>query len=193
LSSPWRKTLNIYQTREGDLKEIGPILPVMPSPLRQNWTKLWLICGLIAALWPAAAASVRRPDHAAHMIHDPRSGLAMFGHDPVAYHTEGLAVAGQQRFTAEVAGYVWRFASSANMAAFTAAPEPYIPLFGGHDGRGVAEGRMVAGDPAIFLLAGGRTVFFRTIEDRDAFARDEKLRRSAVDNWPRVAAQFAGH
>jgi YHS domain-containing protein len=165
----------------------------MASPLSLNRSKLWLICGLIAASWPLAAASVRGPDHAAHVIHDPRSGLAIFGHDPVAYHTEGVATAGRQRFTAEVGGLAWRFASAANMAAFKASPEPYIPLYGGHDARGVAEGRMVVGDPAIFLLAGGRTVFFRTVENRDAFARDEKLRRSAVENWPRVAAQLAGH
>ncbi len=140
-----------------------------------------------------AQTSVRVADAAAQMIHDPRTGIAMFGYDPVAYHTEGKALAGRPQFAAEALGRGWRFVSAANMAAFLADPTPYLPLFGGHDGRGISENRMVRGDPAIFLLAGGRTVFFRTAEDRDAFASDAALRSQAMKEWPQVAAQFAGH
>jgi hypothetical protein len=158
-----------------------------------NRTSLRLICGLIAAGLTPAPASVRSPDPAAQMIHDPRSGLAMFGYDPVAFLSDGRALAGRPEFSAYVGGLVWRFTTAANRAAFVASPEPYLPLFGGHDAKAIAEERMIVGDPAIFLILGGRTAFFRTAADRDAFAVDEKLRRKALENWPRVAAQFAGH
>ncbi|MGL4243272.1 MAG: YHS domain-containing (seleno)protein [Beijerinckiaceae bacterium] len=156
-------------------------------------TGLWLICGAIAAATAPLVASVRSPDPAAQMIHDPRTGLAMFGYDAVAFLSDAKALPGKPELSAYVGGHVWRFTTAANRAAFVAAPESYIPLFGGHDARGVADGRMVAGDPATFLIVGGRTTFFRTADDRDAFASDEALRRKAIENGPRVAAQLAGH
>jgi hypothetical protein len=156
-------------------------------------TKLWLILGVIAATPISVTATVRAPDSARQMIHDPNTGLAIFGYDPVAFHSESRAVAGKPTLAAEAVGLVWRFASAANRAAFLAEPEAYLPLFGGHDGKGVGENRLVRGDPAIFLVAGGRAVFFRLAEDRDMFAADASLRKAALENWPKVAAQFAGH
>jgi hypothetical protein len=155
---------------------------------------LTLLCGVIAASRAASAAdSVREPDAARQMIHDPRSGLALHGYDPVAYHVEHRARLGREVFATEALGYVWRFITSANREAFLAAAENYLPLFGGHDARGVAENRMVQGDPTIFLIAGDRVVLFRTSEDRAAFAEDAEMRKRAIANWPEVARQFAGH
>jgi hypothetical protein len=161
-------------------------------------TGLRLILGLIAAnavapLASGAAASSRAPDAMRQMVHDTRSGLAMFGYDAVAFHSDGKAVLGRPEFSAYIGGYLWHFASASNRAAFVADPDPYLPLFGGHDARGIGENRMVKGDPAHFVFVGGRTAFFRTLEDRDAFAADEALRRRALQQWPDVARQFAGH
>jgi hypothetical protein len=155
---------------------------------------LTLICGAIAATRTEPThASVRLPDSARQLIHDPRSGLALHGYDPVAYHSEHRARLGREVFATEMLGYVWRFITSANREAFREAAEQYLPLFGGHDARGVAEGRMVEGDPTIFLIAGDRTVFFRSIEDRAAFADNAEMRRTALKSWPDVARQFAAH
>jgi hypothetical protein len=155
--------------------------------------KLWLICGLIAAACLPAPASVRAPDSARQLIHDPRSGLALYGYDPVAFHSERRALLGKPQFEAEALGYVWLFTTAANRAAFLEAPDAYLPLFGGHDAKAVGDDRMVQGDPAIFLIANGFSVFFRTTDDRDAYAKDEALRRKANENWPKVALQLAGH
>jgi hypothetical protein len=152
---------------------------------------LALILGGIAAR--PGIASVRAPDAARQLIHDTHSGLALHGHDPVAYHTEGRARQGRDKFAAEALGYLWRFTSAANREAFIAAPDVYLPLFGGHDGLAVAEGRMVPGDPGIFLIAGETTVFFRNVENREAFARDAGMRRKALQDWREVALRFAGH
>jgi hypothetical protein len=152
---------------------------------------LALILGGIAAR--PALASVRAPEAARQLIHDTRSGLALHGYDPVAFHTEGRARIGRDKFEAEALSFVWRFASAANREAFLAASDVYLPLFGGHDGLAVAEGRMVPGDPTVFLIAGDVTVFFRSTENRDAFARDADIRRKALQDWREVALRFAGH
>lgn len=141
----------------------------------------------------SALASPRAPDAARQLIHDPRSGLALHGFDPVAFHTESRALLGRDRFEAGSLGYMWRFISAANREAFLATPTAYLPLFGGHDAVGVAEGRMVEGDPTIFLIAGDTTVFFRDTANREVFARDPEVRRKAMANWRDVALQFAGH
>jgi hypothetical protein len=163
----------------------------MARILTDRRAMLALICGAIAA--GAASASVRAPDALRQLIHDPQTGLALHGYDPVAYHSEGRAVAGKQSIEAEAAGFAWRFGSFANRAAFLANLEAYLPHFGGHDASAVGDGRMIEGNPAIYLMFGERPAFFRTAGNRDAFARDEALRRKAVARWPEVARQFAGH
>jgi hypothetical protein len=180
---------NMQTGHEGNACMIG----LMRTSAGTIWTNIGLICGLMAAAAQPLAASVRSPDPAAQMITDPRTGLAMFGYDPVAFHSEGQALVGKAQFTLTVGDTEWRFINAANRAVFAADSQGYIPLFGGHDGLRVSQNRMVKGDPSIFVIAGGRTVFFRTTEDRDTFAGDETMRRKAVELWPQVASQFAGH
>jgi hypothetical protein len=132
-------------------------------------------------------------DPAARLVVDPRSGLAIFGYDPVAYHLDGRARPGLREYEAMSGGQAWRFVSPSNRAAFLADPGAYAPSFGGHDGSIVAEGALATGDPAIFVIAAGEVVFFRTIENRDRFIADIELRRRAVANWPTALRQFGGH
>jgi hypothetical protein len=132
-------------------------------------------------------------DPAAQLVVDPRSGLAIFGYDPVAYHLDGRARPGLREHEAMSGGHVWRFVSASNRAAFLADPGAYAPSFGGHDGSIVAEGALARGDPAIFVIAAGEVVFFRSVENRDRYIADIELRRQAVANWPKALRQFAGH
>jgi hypothetical protein len=155
---------------------------------------LTLICGAIAAARAMpATAGVRTADAARQLIHDPRSGLALHGYDPVAYLSEHRARLGRDVFAIEALGYVWRFISAANREAFRESPESYLPLFGGHDALGIAENRLVQGDPTIFLIAGDQAVFFRSHEDRAAFAANLDMRKRALANWREVVLQFAAH
>jgi hypothetical protein len=133
------------------------------------------------------------PDPRHHVITDPGSGLALFGYDPVAYHNEHAARPGLAIHEARFDDRVWRFVSAANKAAFEADPLVYIPLFGGHDGHSVGNGTLTKGDPANFVLIGGRLVLFRTEKDRDLFAADSAIRQKARENWPQLVRQLAGH
>jgi hypothetical protein len=155
-------------------------------------------CGILMAvlslgLTAEAVASKLSADDRRHLISEPRSGLALFGFDPVAYHIAGEAREGAPGVTAVYEGLTWRFVSASNRAVFLADPDAYIPRFGGHDGARMGEGFMVFGNPEHFLIAGGALVLFRSLENRDRYAADEALRSEARRRWPDVARQNALH
>jgi hypothetical protein len=128
-----------------------------------------------------------------HVIADPRTGLALFGYDPVAYHSDSAAFPGSKDHELMHGGLMWRFKSSANMAAFEADPLAYIPTFGGHDGASVSDGVLTKGDPETFVIAAGKVVFFRTPHNRDRFAAEIEMRQRARESWPQVVRQHAAH
>jgi hypothetical protein len=157
-----------------------------------------LACGILMAvlslgLKAEAVANKLAADDRRHLIFEPRSGVALFGFDPVAYHISGQATEGAPGVSAIHEGLIWRFASASNRAVFLADPDAYIPRFGGHDGARIGEGFMVFGSPEHFVIAGGSLVLFRSAENRDRFAADEALRSEARRRWPEVARQNALH
>ena len=165
-----------------------------------TWGRNGFLAAAIVLFWlstaPLASAAQPNPlspDPRFHVITDPGTGLALFGYDAVAYHIDQAAKPGLAAHEARFDDRLWRFASAANKAAFEADPLVYIPLFGGHDGVSVSNGNLTKGDPANFLLIGGRVALFRTEKDRDLFAADPDIRREARENWPRVVRQLAGH
>jgi len=82
--------------------------------------------------------------------------LALKGHDPVAYFTEGKAVEGRKEFTHEYADANWRFASAANRDLFASNPEKYAPQFGGYCAWGISQAKFFDGDPQIWKVVDGK-------------------------------------
>lgn len=85
-----------------------------------------------------------------------KDGLALRGHDPVAYFKEHRPVPGRAEFTAQHRGSTFRFASQANRDAFVADPAKYAPQYGGFCAFGMASGYKAAIDPAAFSVVDGR-------------------------------------
>ncbi len=141
----------------------------------------------------AATPNLFNPDPVNHVVTDLRTGVALFGYDPVAYHLDGQARQGLSDFEVALNDRIWRFTSAANRAAFEADPVAYIPLFGGHDGASVSEGILIKGDPRLFVIASGQVVLFRDEANRDRFAQEQTIRQKALENWPSVVRQQAGH
>jgi hypothetical protein len=136
-----------------------------------------LLCAL-PAVRPVAAATTER------VVVDRHSGLAILGFDPVAYFTDGQPLAGKDEFERAHAGVVWRFCNEGNLAAFAAAPEIYMPQFGGYDPTGIARGVPVPGNPRFWLIWNERLYLFYSAEAKDAFARDsEGMLATAVQGW----------
>ena len=86
----------------------------------------------------------------------PGPGLAVHGHDVVAFFTEGRPTLGSAEFSAVHDGATYRFASQEHLAAFEADPAKYTPVYGGFCAYGVAVGKKFDGDPRFWKIVDGR-------------------------------------
>ena len=79
-------------------------------------------------------------------------GVAIKGYDPVAYFNQSKPVAGSPDHTAVHGGATYRFASAANLAAFKADPDKYVPAYGGFCAYAMAKGYQAPIDPQAFSV-----------------------------------------
>lgn len=73
------------------------------------------------------------------------NGIAIEGHDTVAYHAEDVRnqhreVLGDARFTVKWGDAEWHFASQASADKFSSDPQRYIPEYNGHCSNALALG-----------------------------------------------------
>ena len=85
-----------------------------------------------------------------------QDGIAIEGHDPVAYFTQGKAVRGDAGITATHDGATYRFASADHKAAFEADPDRYLPQYGGYCAYGAAQGYKAPVEPDKFTVVDGK-------------------------------------
>jgi YHS domain-containing protein len=112
-------------------------------------------------------------------------GLALRGHDPVAYQTQNRPVPGLAQFTATHDGATYRFASAANRDTFRADPARYAPAYGGFCAMGVAMGRKLDGDPALFRVVDNRLYLNVSAPVQQRWVQDIPGNlRQANDQWP---------
>ena len=83
-------------------------------------------------------------------------GVALKGHDPVAYFTDNKPVPGNADYSAEHNGATYHFASAANRDLFTADPDKYAPQFGGFCAFGTTFTKKVVGDPQSWKVVDGK-------------------------------------
>ena len=114
-------------------------------------------------------------------------GLAVGGHDPVAYFAESRAMAGLAEFSTVHDGATYRFANAANRAAFLAAPARYLPEYGGYCAYGLARGYKAVIDPAAFTIVGGRLFLNYNADIQAQWRRQQSADIARGDaNWPKV-------
>lgn len=140
---------------------------------------VWFVTTCIA--FAAKAATTER------IVNDPRSGLALYGYDPVAYFIDRAARAGDREYEFRFAGLTWRFRSEANRAAFERSPDSFVPEFGGYDPLAVGEGIPLEGNPAFFAISEGKLLLFAREESLAKFlANPKNLFDAAANAWPSV-------
>lgn len=117
-------------------------------------------------------------------------GVAVGGHDPVAYFTVGKPVAGDPEITLTHDGAVWRFASEANREAFRADPAKYAPQFGGYCAWAVANGYTAKGDPNAWTVSNGKLYLNYNKSVQKGWEQDIPGNvRKGDANWPTVLAK----
>lgn len=130
---------------------------------------------------PSPAATTER------IVVDWHTGLAIGGYDPVAFYVEGKPVPGSPDVELRYAGAIWRFSNIGNREAFATQPDVYMPQFGGYDPIGVSRGVAVAGNPNLWLIAGGHLFLFYDRRRLDTFAADPaRFIAEAERKWPDV-------
>ena len=88
-----------------------------------------------------------------------KKGLALDGYDAVAY-TRGKAVKGSKAHTHTREEITYHFASADNLATFKAAPERYLPAYGGWCAYAMLGGDKVDVNPKTFKVINGKTYLF---------------------------------
>lgn len=119
-----------------------------------------------------------------------RNGLAIDGHDPVAYFTEQKPVKGSPEFHVEFEGATFQFASAAHRDAFGANPSKYAPRYGGYCAYGMAKGYKAKVDPEAFSVVHGTLYLNYSDAIRTRWLSDVPGHIQQADaNWPEVQAQ----
>jgi YHS domain-containing protein len=148
---------------------------------------------LAMTLWlSAGAAALAAQGPPAAPINVDAQGVALHGHDAVAYFTDGKAVPGSSQFETVWHGATWRFATAANRDRFKAAPERYAPQFGGYCAWAVSRNYTADIDPTAFAVVDGKLyVNYSTfVQARWRLNRDENIAKGHA-NWPALEAQAA--
>lgn len=113
--------------------------------------------------------------------------IAVQGHDPVAYFTEGKPVKGTKAFTATYQGAEFRFASAASRDAFKADPAKYAPQYGGYCAWAVSQGYHAKGDAKNWKVVDGRLYLNYNTSIQKKWEADIPGFIAAADtNWPAI-------
>ena len=98
--------------------------------------------------------------------------LMLFGHDVVAYFADQRDEPGNPAIKSVYKGVTFRFASADHKAMFDAAPEKYIPQFGGYCSNGIVYAIPWGGDSDVWEIFDGKLYMFGGRGSHDAFMLD---------------------
>ncbi|NOC84456.1 MULTISPECIES: YHS domain-containing (seleno)protein [Ruegeria] len=147
----------------------------------------------------AAAIALSTPAFAADEINVSNgisaagAPLAAHGVDLVALVNDGNPVEGFATHSATYDGASYYFTTAANLEAFEANPEAYLPQHGGFCSFGVSVGKKFDGDPDQYLVADGKLYLFLNAETRAAFLKDvPATAKTADEQWANIKSIAVG-
>ena len=120
-----------------------------------------------------------------------KKGYAAHGYDVVAYFDD-QAVMGKKNHTATYQGVDYKFSSAENLNKFNAAPNRFVPQYGGYCAYAVAiSGKKVNVNPKTFEIRDGKLyLFYNTGKTNtlDLWLNEspESLRSKADKNWTKI-------
>ena len=114
-------------------------------------------------------------------------GLAAHGYDVAAYFTNGSPALGSDKFAVAHKGGTYRFANQANLDAFKASPDKYLPAYGGFCAYGTALGKKLDGDPRVWKIVDGKLYLNLNADIAAVWGKDIPSNIAKADgNWRRV-------
>jgi YHS domain-containing protein len=161
-----------------------------PASSRIASRRTLLLTPVLAAAGAVVLApkSWTRKAHAAPAIETSlMPGVALAGHDPVAYFTKAKPTPGRPEIATPYQGAEWYFESEANRAAFRANPLKYAPQYGGHCSWAMARGYTAKGDPEAWRIENGKLYLNYDLEIRARWEKDIPGFIAQGDvNWPKL-------
>ena len=109
--------------------------------------------------------------------------LMLFGHDVVSYFTEKTHRPGNPAIKSVYKGVTFRFSRPEHKALFDAAPEKYIPQFGGYCTNGIVYGIPLAGNVDTWEIIDGKLYMFGGKGSHDAFNLDPKRNMALANKY----------
>ena len=140
----------------------------------------------LTSLWGCSAMTAQNPSSALKPVNAIKEGdarLMLFGHDVVAYFTQGKHALGQPQISSVYEDVTFRFASAEHKALFDANPQKYIPQYGGFCADGLVYGIPWGGDADTWRLIDGKLYIFGGSGSRDAFLLDPKSNQALADQY----------
>lgn len=113
--------------------------------------------------------------------------LGVHGVDTVALVMSHEPTNGEAVYTVVIDGVAYYFASAESASMFKAAPEKYMPQFGGFCAYAVALGKKFDGNPRFADIVGGKLYLFVSAAIFDQYKMDKEnilLRADAM--WPKI-------
>jgi hypothetical protein len=159
----------------------------------KGWGRKGLTAAGILAIFAAWGLVGAQAASTERVVTDHHTGLAISGYDPVAYFIQSRPIEGKAGVEAHQGGAIWRFSDERDRQIFLSAPDIYAPQFGGYDPMDLAHGRIVAGQPLVWLVYRQRLYLFSRIENRDAFAAGPAQLAEAVEQWPVLSERLADY
>ena len=119
------------------------------------------------------------------LVNVDKDGVALEGHDPVAYFTVGKPLAGDKEIDAVYNGAKYYFSSKENRETFERAPAHYAPQFGGFCGYAASINKVSPVDIHLFQIINDRLVLQHTQKAYNLFNEDPQANLKKADqNWP---------
>lgn len=112
-------------------------------------------------------------------------GVALQGHDPVAYQQNNESIAGNPSLSHTWNGASWHFSNIENQQLFKANPNDFAPQYGGYCATAVGEGLTADINPEIWYLHDGKLyLFFDEGAKNDWVTKiEQRIIAQADQNW----------
>ena len=150
------------------------------APLRQ----ILAVC--LLSLFVTGSALADSPIAAVNSEH----GLAVKGYDPVSYFTTGKPTPGLAQFSTTYKGATYRFASAEDRDRFIAAPEKFVPQYGGYCAYAISLNKIADIDPDEWTIVNDKLYLNNGFLAQSLWSLDKSGNIVRGDhNWPLVPKQ----
>lgn len=114
-------------------------------------------------------------------------GKAIKGYDAVAFFKEAKPVVGADSLTYQYKGSDWLFASRANLEAFKANPDQYVPQYGGYCAYGTSQGHKAPTETDTWTIVDDKLYFNYNMKVKNTWSKKrEELIEKADTQWPLI-------